>query len=94
VSVRWTPTALHDLDEIWLSIAAESLAAADRLVDDIVATADHLSLFPKIGRARDDLGQSEVRSLAVKNYLVFYRVKRENSVEIIRVRHGARSELL
>ncbi|MGP6158612.1 MAG: type II toxin-antitoxin system RelE/ParE family toxin [Vulcanimicrobiaceae bacterium] len=30
----------------------------------------------------------------VRNYLVFYRVQRENDVQIIRVRHGARSELL
>lgn len=94
MSVRWTPTALHDLDEIWLTIATESLAAADRLIDDIIATADHLSLFPSIGRLRDDLGSPTVRSLPVKNYLVFYRVQRENEVEIIRVRHGARSELM
>jgi addiction module RelE/StbE family toxin len=94
VSVRWTPTALRDLDEIWLTIATESLAAADRLIDDIIATADHLSLFPSIGRSRDDLGRPTVRSLPVKNYLLFYRVQRENEVEIIRVRHGARSELL
>jgi plasmid stabilization system protein ParE len=94
LSVRWTPTALHDLDEIWFTVATESVAAADRLVDDIIATADHLSLFPRIGRPRDDLGHPAVRSLPVKNYLVFYRVQRENGVEILRVRHGARSELL
>jgi toxin ParE1/3/4 len=94
VSVRWTPTALRDLDEIWLTIATESLAAADRLIDDIIATADNLSLFPRIGRSRGDLGRPAVRSLPVQSYLVFYRVQHENEVEIIRVRHGARSELL
>ena len=60
--VRWTPTALRDLDEIWLRIATESLAAADRLIDDIIATADHLSLFPSLGRSREDLGRPSVRS--------------------------------
>ncbi len=75
MSVRWTPTALHDLDEIWQPIATESLAVADRLVDDIIATADHLSLFPRIGASARRRRTTGGPQYSGENYLVFYRVR-------------------
>ena len=44
---------------------------------------------PKLGAARPDIAP-EVRYLTVGNYLILYR-ELSNSVEIVRVLHGARN---
>ncbi|WP_373530241.1 type II toxin-antitoxin system RelE/ParE family toxin [Nostoc sp.] len=44
---------------------------------------------PKMGRERIDISPL-VRSFAVSNYLIFYRLI-EEGIEIVRVIHGARN---
>jgi toxin ParE1/3/4 len=61
-----------DLLEIWLYIAADSPAAADRLLSSIDDTCRLLARFPKMGRRRDDLSKG-LRSLPEGNYVIFYR---------------------
>jgi toxin ParE1/3/4 len=90
VSIRvWRhPKAQDDLLEIWLHIAKDNVAAADRLLDRIASRCAGLADFPEIGPAREDIGRG-VRVLTVGNYLVLYRANRER-VDIVRVVHGAR----
>jgi toxin ParE1/3/4 len=90
VSVRvWKhPKAQDDLLEIWLRIAKENVAAADRLLDQIELKCRTLVDFPEIGPPREDIGRG-VRVLTVGNYLVLYRAGRQRA-EIVRVVHGAR----
>jgi toxin ParE1/3/4 len=47
-----------------------------------------IAVTPHIGRARDDL-TPELRSFAVGNYVILYRV-REDGIEVVRVLHAAR----
>ena len=46
------PEAALDLDEIWGYIADDSLAAADRVIADILASIDALVPFPYQGHKR------------------------------------------
>jgi toxin ParE1/3/4 len=83
-----SPQARADLLELWLRIAAENEAAADALLDEIETVSQRLATFPELGRIRSDVAPG-LRSLAVGNYVIFYRVL-SSTVEIARVVHGAR----
>ena len=82
------PEAAADLLDIWLHIAPQNLAAADRLADRIALQCGHLAEMPRLGRARDDLAAG-LRSFTVGSYVLFY-VPLNDGIELIRVLHGAR----
>ena len=85
---RITELARSDLDRIWDYIAQNNPAAADRLVDQIVANCFKLASNPSLGRSRLQYIEG-LRSHRVRNYLIFYFPITEG-VEIARVLHGAR----
>ena len=85
------PQAETDLEEIWLFIAADSISAADRLLDRIASIFEMLAENPGAGRQRPELGMS-IRSFAVGNYIIFYEAL-PNGADIVRVLHGARDIL-
>jgi toxin ParE1/3/4 len=86
--VAFTPAAKEDLDNIWLEIAFDNVAAADRTIDQIEKRTAQLLAFPESGRLRSEIAD-DMRSLTSGNYIVLYKVE-ENSVTVVRVIHGAR----
>jgi toxin ParE1/3/4 len=84
----FTRAAEADLLEIWSYLYQHSERAADRAIDEITDQCDLLREFPVAGRRRSEIG-TDYRSLAVGNYIIFYRGK-DTRVEISRVLHGAR----
>ena len=83
-----TLQARADLADIWQYIARNDEAATDRVLEMIDQKLILLSDSPYLGKERFDL-YSELRSFAVKSYLIFYRPL-NNGIEVIRVLHGAR----
>lgn len=81
--LRRTPAAENDLLSIWTYIAAESIGAADRLLDRIADIERRLAAFPQLGVERKNLGDS-VRAIFVRDYAVFYRLV-DDTVEVLRV---------
>eukprot|EP01039_Chlorochromonas_danica_P012820 gene12820-14759_t len=77
-----------DLDEIWLHVALDNPAAADRLIDRIVARCQGLASHPQLGPARPEIAP-DTRALVVGDYLLLYRVDGYDAV-IVRVVYGAR----
>ena len=49
------PLAEADLDEIWLYIAQDNPAAADRFLDKIEERCRTLAQFPHMGKGREEL---------------------------------------
>lgn len=88
LEVRRSTLADRDLDDIWLYIAIDNVTAADQLVDRIAAAEDRLALFPRLGKARDDIAP-DLRGWTVGDYIVLYRVTLSH-LEIVRIVHGAR----
>ena len=70
--LRFSRRAEHDLDRIGDHIKQRNRAAAERWVDLIESKCRSLAEQPGLGRPRGDLRQ-DLRSLAVGNYLIFYR---------------------
>lgn len=82
------PLAEDDLVEIWLYIARDNPAAADRVTREFEAALDRLSEYPRSGRPRPEL-LAELRSASVRPYILFY-LPLADGIEPIRVPHGAR----
>ena len=88
---RLSPLAESDPDETWLYVAQDtSLAAADRLIDQIVERFELLSRHPGAGRLREDIAP-EIRSFPVQNYIIYYTDETDR-VLIARVLHGSRDQ--
>ncbi len=87
--IRLTSIARRDLDEIWDSIAADDISAADRVIDGIYDILSKLSEFPSMGVPRGEF-RPGTRSFAFKKkYLVFYSIQ-GSAVIVLRVVYGGR----
>jgi toxin ParE1/3/4 len=80
--------AEEDLIEIWLRVASDNPAAADKLLDAIDSACRRLAKNPRLGPARPDLAAG-LRYFPVGRHLVLYR-EVPDGAEIVRVLHGAR----
>lgn len=78
----------EDLIDIWLWIAKDDPAVADRVLDAIALRWQQLLAHPHSGVARDDIGAG-IRHLVIGRYLTLYRTTIDG-IEIVRVLHGRR----
>lgn len=83
-----TAQARADLLAIWLDVAADDPAAADRLFDRLGARVRILKTCAKAGRLRPDIAP-DARVLVERPYLILYRFV-PGGVQVVRVPHGAR----
>ncbi len=86
--VRYTARARRDLLDIWLSIAVNNPAAADRVYDRLEARVLILERFPEAGPAMPAIAD-DARVLVEPPYLILYRIVPAGP-QIVRVLHGAR----
>ena len=89
---RLSPEAEAELDGIWyfIATASSSVEVADRFVDTLTKRFYLLASNPQLGRRRDEDLQSGMRSFAVGEYLILYRIEQEN-VLILHVVRGSRN---
>lgn len=82
------PQAAEDIAEIWDYIADDSLAAADRFVDQLDEQFGLLATQPQMGRARGELAP-DIRSFPFGRYVIFY-LPIDEGLDVVRVLHSAR----
>jgi toxin ParE1/3/4 len=88
VQARWLTRTLNNLDEEAAYIARDDPEAAARMVDRIATGVHQLASHPALGRPGRVQGTREL-VIAGTPYVVPYRVRNE-TVEILRIFHGAR----
>jgi toxin ParE1/3/4 len=88
VHVRWLRRALENLDEEFAYVAGDDPEAAARLVERIASSDERLKNHPAAGRP-GRLPNTRELVIAGTPYIVPYRM-RGQTVEILRVFHGAR----
>jgi len=88
VRVRWLRRALQNLDEEAEYIARDDPDAAAQMVDRIATSVERIATHPALGRTGRIPGTRELM-VSGTPYVVPYRVRGE-TVEILRVFHGAR----
>jgi plasmid stabilization system protein ParE len=89
---RLARPAKADLDEIWLYVAREaSENTADRLINGITSRFVALAQTPMAGRLANSI-EPGIRVFPVGNYLIYYRIDRDDWISIVRVIHGMRDQ--
>lgn len=89
MKVRWSETALVEIDEIFAYISTHHRSAASAVVERIQRLTELLGEFPQIGHLTD---QDGVRIISVVRYpfLIFYTIDiSTDEVVILHVRHAA-----
>ena len=86
MTVRWTPTALRDLQSIHEYIGEDSTVSATRVVEHVLDAIDALEAHPYMGRRGRVAG---TRELIVRPYIVACRLH-ESVIELVGIIHGAR----
>jgi len=86
--VRLTPRAESDLFEIWATIAADNIRAADGVIQRIMHAAELAAGQPHMGAPRPELSPT-ARILVQGNYLAIYEPQ-PDGVLIVAVVHGMR----
>jgi toxin ParE1/3/4 len=90
-----SPAAERDMEEIWLTIAADNPSAATRVVRAIGTRIDQLADHPRLGPRRPDI-QRAARVLVEGPYLILFETHPDTDeglvewVEIVRVIDGRR----
>ena len=91
--IVWSPTSLRQLEEVHKDIfeVSKSLNISDRVIDDIINSADVLSSQPEIytldGNKLNNDGS--YRSYEIRTYTIAYRVLTD-VIRIIRVRYSGK----
>jgi toxin ParE1/3/4 len=84
--LRWTPTALRDLESLQAYIGEDSPRASADTAYRIVSGIEALERNPEMGRIGRVAG---TRELIVAPYVVAYRVK-SAAIELLGIIHSAR----
>jgi len=91
VKVVYRPLFLTDLTECVDYLASEAgEEVATAWYQSLKNAIRHIQKTPKIGRLRQDLPVSRIRTLNLRKYpkyLIFYRFEKSH-IELLRVRHG------
>jgi plasmid stabilization system protein ParE len=91
--VVWTETATDDLEAITTYLAQHSATAAERISSEIVRRVELLQTVPLMGAVYPSGSPGPNRVTVCGKYRIFYRVQEDaRRVEILTVRHSARSE--
>jgi addiction module RelE/StbE family toxin len=86
MTIRWTPTALRDLESLHAYIAEDSDEAAAAMVGKILAGLESALRFPGMGRKGRLAG---TREFVVLPFVVTYQVKKD-VIQVEAIIHGAR----
>ncbi len=84
------PLAARDIADIWEFIADDSLTAARRVREEILAAIRALVAFPNAGHKRPDLTSRPLRFTVVREYLIAYAPE-EKPLWVVAIMHGRRS---
>ena len=84
------PKARADLSDIWEYIQIDSIDAADRVVNEILARISHLVAFPQQGFRRPEITSLPLRFVVVRRYLIAYAPD-QDPLWVIAVLHGMHS---
>ena len=86
MTVRWTRTALRDLDSVHSYISEENATAALDVVETLLKGIAALIRNPQMGRLGRVAGS---RELVIAPYVIAYR-SRKSMIEILAIIHGSR----
>jgi len=88
--VRWTQSALNDLDSIFKFIARDSRFYAATFVNKIKNASRSLSKMSLRARIVPEMQDDNIRELLIVDYRMMFRIQ-DNEIQIITIIHQARN---
>jgi plasmid stabilization system protein ParE len=88
-SIRWSPRAVTQLEEICEHISRDSEQYARLFAKRVMSIVESLPRFPYSGRVVPEYGREDLREMLYGNYRIVYRLK-DDTIEIVVITHGAR----
>ncbi len=89
LQLSWSPEALEDIEAIVAYIERDSPWYAQIVASKIIAIAEAIPEYPKIGRIVPELGDSQIRERFVYSYRLIYRIE-ATGILVAAVIHGSR----
>jgi toxin ParE1/3/4 len=89
VELRWSESAVGDLEELCNYIANDSEEYARNFARRIIDKIETVAAFPYLGRIVPEFNNKMIREILLLNYRLVYRIHEEN-IEIVRIIHHAR----
>lgn len=88
--IRFTSSALKDLNLIRDYIAKDAESYADKFIDKIINRIKVLENYPMAGKVVAEFENPFIRELLEGYYRIIYEVQSGDVVSVLRVYHGAR----
>ena len=87
--IAWTHEAARCLEDIDAYIAANSPAAAHKVVSGIYEKIQLLRAQPRLGQRYEPISDREVRETLYGHYRIAYLLVNEERIEVLGIFHGA-----
>ena len=88
--VRWTTSAIEDLDNITCYLANSSQRYSIQFRDDVLDLVDSIAESPYRGWQLPEYEFMHIRERLINRYRIIYRIKDEHLIELLAIIHGAR----
>lgn len=88
--VKWTDSAIDDLNSIGEFIAKDSEKYAQITVDKLFNYVNILEIYPLAGKSVPEFEDDSIRELTNGNYRIVYQIINENRIDILTVHNCAR----
>ena len=86
MEIKWTDTALADLDRLYHFLAQKNKSAAGKTIQTISKAPSQLALMPRIGERLTQFDNREVRRMFVNQYEIRYEIN-EKTIFIVQIWH-------
>lgn len=86
------PSARRDLHHIVQEIARDAPGRAVRIGDELLDRAEQAGRFPRSGRIVPEFGRDDLRELIHDPIRIIYRLRTDDTVEVIRFWHAKRGK--
>ena len=87
--IKWTDTALDNINEIAEYISLDSVFYAEQFVHKLISVSKKIENHPEIGRIIPELPMSGYREILYKKYRIIYRISNED-IYIVSIHHSSR----
>lgn len=90
MNVRWTESALGDLEAIEAAIARHSPRYAQAMIGRIFQRSEQIATLPRIGPMVREFDDETLREVFEDPYRIIYRIVDDEQIDVVAVVHAAR----
>jgi plasmid stabilization system protein ParE len=90
MNIRWSESAVLDLENIKNYISRDSEYYANEFTARIIGAVEKLFLIPSMGRKVPEADNEKIREIIYYNYRIMYLIESAESILVLAIIHAAR----